>query len=83
MLGRKERFDAAPFFWSQHYDQVISYVGHAPGWDRHEISGDPGSGACTVVYYKGDRKLAVATLGRDLEGLKAEEAFEKAMSALA
>lgn len=83
MLGRKERFDAAPFFWSQHYDQVVCYVGHAPGWDRHEVSGDPASGACTVVYYKGDRKLAVATLGRDLESLKAEEAFEKAMGALA
>jgi NADPH-dependent 2,4-dienoyl-CoA reductase/sulfur reductase-like enzyme/nitrite reductase/ring-hydroxylating ferredoxin subunit len=83
MLGRKERFDAAPFFWSQHYDQTIAYVGHAPGWDRHEISGDPASGACTVAYYKGDRKLAVATLGRDLENLKAEEVFEKAMDALA
>jgi len=82
MLGRKEPFDAAPFFWSQHYDQAISYVGHAPAFDRHELSGDPGSGDCAVVYYRGDRKLAVATLGRDLESLKAEEAFEKAMAAL-
>jgi NADPH-dependent 2,4-dienoyl-CoA reductase/sulfur reductase-like enzyme len=83
MLGAKDRFDAAPFFWSQHYDQVVSYVGHAPGWDRHEIAGDPAAGDCTVTYYKGERKLAVATLGRDLESLKAEEAFEKAMALLA
>lgn len=83
MLGRKERFDAVPFFWSQHYDQTISYVGHAPGWDRHDVSGDPASGDCTVVYYRGDRKLAVATLGRDLESLRAEADFEKAMAALA
>lgn len=83
MLGRKERFDAAPFFWSQHYDQAISYVGHAPGWDRAELSGDPAAGDCTVVYFQGDRKLAVATLGRDLESLRAEAAFEQAIGALA
>ncbi|QGM98218.1 FAD-dependent oxidoreductase [Methylocystis parvus] len=82
ILGRRERFDAAPFFWSQHYDQAISYVGHAPSWDRCEISGDPASGDCAAVFYKGERKLAVATLGRDLESLKAEEAFEKAIGAL-
>jgi NADPH-dependent 2,4-dienoyl-CoA reductase/sulfur reductase-like enzyme len=81
MLGAKERFDAAPFFWSQHYDQVVAYVGHAPSWDRVELSGDPASGDCAVVYYRGDRKLAVATLGRDLESLRAEAAFEAAIGA--
>lgn len=79
MLGKKERFDASPFFWSAHYDQTIGYIGHAPSWDRSEISGDPASGDCAVTYYKGDHKLAVATLGRDMESLKAEVEFEKAM----
>jgi len=82
ILGCNERFDAVPFFWSQHYDQAISYVGHAPAWDRAELSGDPAAGECTVVYYRGDRKLAVATLGRDLESLRAEAAFEVAIGAL-
>jgi apoptosis-inducing factor 3 len=82
MLGRGERFDAAPFFWSQHYDQAISYVGHAPAWDRADLSGDPASGSCEVTFYAAGRKLAVATLGRDLDSLKAELAFEKAMAAL-
>lgn len=78
MLGMKQRFDVAPFFWSAHYDQTISYVGHAAAWDRAEISGDPASGDCAVSYFKGDRKLAVATLGRDLESLRAEVELEKA-----
>jgi NADPH-dependent 2,4-dienoyl-CoA reductase/sulfur reductase-like enzyme/nitrite reductase/ring-hydroxylating ferredoxin subunit len=82
MLGRGERFDAAPFFWSQHYDQAISYVGHAPAFDRTELSGDPAAGECAVTFYAGSRKLAVATLGRDLESLQAEVAFERAIGAL-
>jgi nitrite reductase/ring-hydroxylating ferredoxin subunit len=34
MLGRRERFDAVPFFWSQHYDVTIRYIGHAEKWTR-------------------------------------------------
>ena len=43
MLGRREPFDAVPFFWSQHYDVTIRYVGHAEGWDSVKI--EVGAGA--------------------------------------
>src|SRR4029078_8193971 len=39
MLGRREPFDAVPFFWSQHYDVTIRYVGHAEHWDDVQIDG--------------------------------------------
>jgi NADPH-dependent 2,4-dienoyl-CoA reductase/sulfur reductase-like enzyme len=77
MLGAEEPFDIAPFFWSQHYDQTISYVGHAASWNRSEISGDPITGSCAVTYFNNDKKLAVATLGRDIQNLCAEISFEK------
>jgi NADPH-dependent 2,4-dienoyl-CoA reductase/sulfur reductase-like enzyme/nitrite reductase/ring-hydroxylating ferredoxin subunit len=80
ILGRKEKFEAAPFFWSQHYDQTISYVGHAALWDRLEILGDPAVD-CAVSYFKGDRLLAVATIGRDIDNLRAEAAFEARIGA--
>ncbi len=76
MLGRKERFEVAPFFWSQHYDVTISYVGHAPGWDRTEISGKPETSDCAVAYFKNGRKLAVATIGRDRASLAADVELE-------
>jgi NADPH-dependent 2,4-dienoyl-CoA reductase/sulfur reductase-like enzyme/nitrite reductase/ring-hydroxylating ferredoxin subunit len=77
ILGRRERFDAVPFFWSQHYDVSLSYVGHAERWDRIEIDGSIDARDCTVSYHSADRMLAVLTIFRDLESLRAELAFEK------
>ena len=76
MLGRGERFDAVPFFWSQHYDTVINYVGHAEQWDRIEIDGSLDAQDCSVAFMKGSRRLALATISRDRESLQAEVAME-------
>ena len=76
MLGRRERFDAVPFFWSQHYDQSISYVGHAEKWDAIEIDGSPADGDCAVRYLASGKRIAVATVGRDHASLEAERAME-------
>ncbi|HEX5327164.1 MAG TPA: oxidoreductase C-terminal domain-containing protein, partial [Acetobacteraceae bacterium] len=77
MLGRRERFDAVPFFWSQHYDTTISYVGHAEKWDRIVIDGDPaGGGDFLAEFWSQGKRLAVASVGRDLESLRAEVALE-------
>ncbi len=77
ILGRRDRFDAVPFFWSQHYDTSISYVGHAERWDAVEIEGSPADGDCAVHYMANGRRLAVATVGRDKASLKAERAMEE------
>jgi 3-phenylpropionate/trans-cinnamate dioxygenase ferredoxin reductase subunit len=76
ILGQGQRFEAVPFFWSQQYDTSISYVGHAERWDRVEIDGDPAAHDCMVTYWRSDKRLAVATVGRDLASLRAEVAFE-------
>lgn len=79
MLSAQQPFDAVPFFWSQHYNTVINYVGHAESWDRLEIDGDPAAHDCAVTFWRGCTKLAVATVGRDLDSLKAEASFERAV----
>jgi NADPH-dependent 2,4-dienoyl-CoA reductase/sulfur reductase-like enzyme len=72
LLGRRERFDAVPFFWSQHYDISINYVGHAESWDAIDIDGNFDDHDCTVTYRLGSRVMAVATIFRDLASLEAE-----------
>jgi NADPH-dependent 2,4-dienoyl-CoA reductase/sulfur reductase-like enzyme/nitrite reductase/ring-hydroxylating ferredoxin subunit len=76
MLGPRQPFAAVPFFWSQHYDLVINYVGHAETFDTATIEGSLESRDCAVTYRRGERTLAVATISRDLQSLQAERAME-------
>jgi apoptosis-inducing factor 3 len=80
ILGAHQRFDAVPFFWTEQYDLTIAYVGHAERWDRAEIDGSLDARDCAINYHRGDKKLAVATIGRDREGLEAEAAFERVIA---
>lgn len=77
MLGAKEAFDAVPFFWSQHYDIPINYVGHAERWDEIAVHGDIASKDCLLQYKLKGRVLAVASIFRDVDSLKAELAMER------
>ena len=78
ILGLGQRFDQVPFFWSQHYDVPINYVGHAEQWDDIEEDGDVAARDCTVRFRKAGRTLAVATVYRDRESLETELAMELA-----
>ena len=77
MLGAREKFTAVPFFWSQHYDVSISYVGHAENWNELAIEGDIAARDCLVRYRHGGRNLAASAINRDIESLRAELAMEQ------
>lgn len=77
ILGRRERFAAVPFFWTEQYDLGIAYVGHGAGWDDIEVNGDLQERNCTIIFRRRGQKLAVALIHRDLEGLHAELEFER------
>ena len=83
MLGRRERFDAVPFFWTEQYDFSLAYVGHAERLDKAEIDGQlelrreiARSPIAAVA-----RSWRWRVVHRDLEGLRAEVEFEKVIRA--
>ena len=77
MLGQRVKFDTPPFFWSQHYDVPINYVGHAETWDEVAIDGDIAARDCVVRYKRNGRVLAAASIYRDTDSLVAEVEMER------
>jgi NADPH-dependent 2,4-dienoyl-CoA reductase/sulfur reductase-like enzyme/nitrite reductase/ring-hydroxylating ferredoxin subunit len=77
MLGIGGPYRDAPFFWSQHYDVTISYVGQAASWESCEIKGELEKRDAWAIYRRSGRTVAVATIGRDRLSLRVEAAMEQ------
>jgi apoptosis-inducing factor 3 len=81
ILGRRERFDAVPFFWTSQYDFTLNYLGNAETWDKLDLDGSIEEHNCKLSFRRGGATLAVATIGRDRESLESELAMERAIRA--
>ena len=77
MVGLGVPFRDVPFFWSQHYDITLAYVGHATAQDVIELTGSLANRDATVVYRRTGKVLAVVTIGRDRQSLAIEAALER------
>jgi NADPH-dependent 2,4-dienoyl-CoA reductase/sulfur reductase-like enzyme/nitrite reductase/ring-hydroxylating ferredoxin subunit len=77
ILGAREPFTVPPFFWSNHFDLHIHYVGHGRGGDEASVSGDLKAKHGSVLFHSDGKLNAVASLGRDRENLEAEVALER------
>jgi NADPH-dependent 2,4-dienoyl-CoA reductase/sulfur reductase-like enzyme/nitrite reductase/ring-hydroxylating ferredoxin subunit len=77
ILGARQPFVAPPFFWSNHFDVHIRYAGHGSGDDRATVSGNLKAKDASVIFQRGNKFAAAASVGRDLENLKAELALER------
>jgi NADPH-dependent 2,4-dienoyl-CoA reductase/sulfur reductase-like enzyme len=75
MLGHDVVFDEPPFFWSQHYDVPINLTGHAEGFDKEEVVGNARDRDVLVGFRKDGTIQAVASIYRDLDNLRAEQAL--------
>jgi len=79
MLGYREKYEAIPFFWTQQFGVSLRYVGHAENWDAVEIDGSLDAQDCAIRYKQNGRTVAVGTIGRDLQNLKAEVELDSHM----
>jgi NADPH-dependent 2,4-dienoyl-CoA reductase/sulfur reductase-like enzyme/nitrite reductase/ring-hydroxylating ferredoxin subunit len=77
MLGAREPFVVPPFFWSNHFDLHVHYVGHGNSDDRASVSGDLKAKEASVIFQSDGTLTAVASVGRDIENLEAEVALER------
>jgi len=77
ILGAREPFVLPPFFWSNHFDLEIGYVGHGGRDDRAIVSGELRARDGSVFFRKGGKTTAVVSVGHDVENLEAELAFER------
>jgi NADPH-dependent 2,4-dienoyl-CoA reductase/sulfur reductase-like enzyme/nitrite reductase/ring-hydroxylating ferredoxin subunit len=75
MLGMEEPFNEAPFFWTEHFGIPVAYVGHAEEWDEVDETGECEEG-CSVLFRQAGSRVALATVYRDKESLKAEVEME-------
>ncbi len=76
ILSTPGDFRDVPFFWSQHYDVTLKYVGHVERWDSVELTGSLTQHDAQLVYRVGGRVLALVTVGRDRLSLEVEAAME-------
>jgi NADPH-dependent 2,4-dienoyl-CoA reductase/sulfur reductase-like enzyme/nitrite reductase/ring-hydroxylating ferredoxin subunit len=78
MLGQgKSISDIVPFFWTNQFDQRLSYVGHAKEWDEIVFDGNVDDKKFLAFYVKGGKVQAVASMGRDVESDKIEDTMRK------
>ena len=77
ILGHDEPFLDPPFFWTRQFGKSVAYVGHAIEWDRTEIDGDCRAESCAVAFLRGDRRMALGTLGHGERSLRAEVEWER------
>lgn len=76
MLGQTVR-QSVPFFWSQHHDVTLGYVGHAEQFDEPTIKGNLEARDAHVVYREHGVIRAVVTIGRDKLALEVDAAMDR------
>jgi 3-phenylpropionate/trans-cinnamate dioxygenase ferredoxin reductase component len=68
MLGKGDRYEEIPWFWSNQYDSNLQYAGFHTAWDELVVRGSMKERNFLAFYRKNGRVLAAVSVnrGRDL-----------------
>lgn len=80
MLGENVRYEGVPFFWTEHYDKRLDYLGHAGSWDDIVISGRPGDERFAILYLQLGRLQAALACGYEREMALLSERMRERLS---
>lgn len=80
MMGKKEHYTTAPFFWSVLFGMNLRFVGFAPSMlERVVVEGDVTGFRFITYYTENDEIRAVATVNRDPVAVACSELMKRGM----
>jgi 3-phenylpropionate/trans-cinnamate dioxygenase ferredoxin reductase subunit len=71
LVGKPERYDALPWFWSDQGDLKLQIAGLSHGVDRWVLRGDPATRAFATFGFRADALAVVETVNRGAEHMAA------------
>jgi len=67
IAGRRGRYQALPWFWTDQFDIKLQMAGISQGHDRMVTRGNPESRKLSVIYFRGERLIAIDSINRPLD----------------
>ena len=80
LLGRARPFTAAPWFWSDQYDVRLQMAGLSNGHDKIVVRGATADRRVSVLYFRGDKLLAVDSVNRAPDHIAARRLLDAGRS---
>jgi 3-phenylpropionate/trans-cinnamate dioxygenase ferredoxin reductase component len=80
LLGKARPFTAAPWFWSDQYDVRLQMAGLSAGHDRIVVRGAPAERRFSVLYFGGERLIAVDSVNRAPDHIAARKLLDAGRS---
>jgi 3-phenylpropionate/trans-cinnamate dioxygenase ferredoxin reductase subunit len=80
LLGRRQRYDPVPYFWSQQWGRMVQYAGHFGAADRIVRRGDPRSDpGWAMCWLAGSRLEALLTVDRPRDLVQGRKLMESGL----
>lgn len=80
ILGKKEKYRAVPWFWTNQYDLKLQMAGIAVDFDTCILRGGVESNKFSAFYFKNEKLVGVDSLNRPADHLLARKLLEAGIS---